>query len=49
MDLYSNIKDTKKWLKDLINGYRTTFSPSKSRDFSVNKLTQYPIQWVEKQ
>ena len=49
MDFYSTIKDTKKLLKEFINGYRTTLSPSQNKDFSVNKLTQYPIQWVEKQ
>ena len=49
MDLYSTIKDTKKWLKEFINGYRTTLSPSQNKNLSVNKLTQYPIQWVEKQ
>ena len=43
MDLYSTLKDTKKWLKEFINGYRTTLSPSKNRKLSVNKLTQYPI------
>ena len=49
MDLYSTIKDTKKWLKEFINGYRTTLSLSQNTNLSVNKLTQYPIQWVEKQ
>ena len=49
MNLYSTLKGTKKWLKKFINGYRTTLSPSKNKDLSANKLTQYPIQWVEKQ
>ena len=49
MDLYSTLKDTKKWLKEFIISYRMTLSPSKNKSHSVNKLTQYPIQWVEKQ
>ena len=49
MDLYSTIQKKKKWLKEFINGYRSTIFPSQNNQLGVNKLTQYPIQWVEKQ
>ncbi len=41
-------KATKRLFKEFIIDHRTQFNPSDNTNLEINKLTQYPIQWVEK-
>jgi hypothetical protein len=41
-------KTAKKLFKEFTIGHRTQFNPSDKTTLEINKLTQYPIQWVEK-
>jgi hypothetical protein len=41
-------KTTKKWFKKFIVDDQRQFDPSVNTNLEINKLAQYPIQWVEK-